>query len=66
MTVVSILEAECGRTAVIDFQPLQPGDVPQSFADIDAIRGDLGYEPTTTIDEGVPRFVRWYMDYHSA
>ncbi len=66
MKVVSILEAECGRKAIIDFQPIQPGDVPQSFADIDAIRGDLGYEPTTTIDEGVPRFVKWYMDYHAA
>ena len=45
-------------------RPMQPGDVRQSFADIDAISGDLGYKPTTSIDVGVPNFVRWYKDYH--
>ncbi len=64
MKVVEILEAECGREAIIDFQPIQPGDVRQSFADIDAIAGDLGYAPTTSIDVGVPSFVRWYKEYH--
>jgi UDP-glucuronate 4-epimerase len=43
---------------------MQPGDVRQSFADIDAISRDLGYRPTTGIEEGVPRFVAWYKDYH--
>ena len=43
---------------------MQAGDVRQTFADIEAIAGDLGYTPTTSIDEGVPRFVRWYRDYH--
>ena len=42
MKVVAILEAECGRRAEIDFQPMQPGDVRQSYADIDAIAGELG------------------------
>ncbi len=64
MKVVEILEAECGKKAIIDFQPMQPGDVRQSFADIDAIAGDLGYQPTTSIDVGVPNFVRWYKDFH--
>jgi len=64
MKVVEILEAECGKKAEIDFQPMQPGDVRQSFADIDAISKDLGYAPTTSIDVGVPNFVRWYKDYH--
>ena len=64
MKVVAILEAECGRKAVIDYQPMQPGDVRQSFADIDAISRDLGYAPTTSIDTGVPEFVRWYREYH--
>jgi len=64
MKVVEILESECGRKAEIDFQPMQPGDVRQSFADIDAISRDLGYAPTTSIDVGVPNFVRWYKDYH--
>ncbi len=64
MKVIEILEGECGRKAVIDFQPIQPGDVRQSFADIEAISADLGYRPTTSIDAGVPSFVRWYKDYN--
>ena len=65
MKVVEILEAECGKKAEIDFQPMQPGDVRQSFADIDAISRDLGYKPTTSIDVGVPKFVKWYKEYNS-
>ena len=64
MKVVEILEAECGRKAELELLPMQPGDARQSFADIDAIAGDLGYAPTTSIDVGVPSFVRWYKDYH--
>ncbi|NBC36943.1 NAD-dependent epimerase/dehydratase family protein [Novosphingobium sp. FSY-8] len=64
MKVVEILEEQCGKKAEIDFQPMQPGDVRQSFADIEAIRRDHGYEPTTSIDVGVPNFVRWYKEYH--
>lgn len=64
MKVVDILQTELGRKADVDFQPIQPGDVRQSFADIDAIRNDLGYEPTTSIDVGVPKFIAWYRDYH--
>jgi UDP-glucuronate 4-epimerase len=64
MKVIEILEEQLGRKAEIDFQPMQPGDVRQSFADIDAISGDLGYKPTTSIDVGVPKFVEWYKGYH--
>ena len=64
MRVVEILEAECGRKATIDFQPMQPGDVSRTYADIAAIAGDLGYAPTTSIEQGVPSFVRWYREYH--
>ena len=66
MKVVEILEIECGRKAVVDYQPMQPGDVRQSFADIEAIQRDLGFEPTTSIDVGVPNFVRWYKEYHGS
>ncbi len=62
--MVELLEQATGRTAAVDPQPMQPGDVPETFADISAIHRDLGFQPTTTIDEGVPRFVRWYRDYH--
>lgn len=64
MRVVEILEEQIGKKAIIDFQPMQPGDVRQSFADIDAIAGDLGYAPTTSIDVGVPKFIEWYKAYH--
>ena len=66
MKVVEILEAECGRKAKLELLPMQPGDARQSFADISAIAGDLGYAPTTSIEVGVPSFVRWYREYTGA
>jgi len=63
MRVVELLEAECGRKAEIELLPMQPGDVRQSFADIGAISRDLGFAPTTSIDVGVPNFVRWYREW---
>ena len=65
-TVVELLEEALGRTAAIDLQPMQPGDVPDTFADISAIRRDHGFEPRTPIGEGIPRFVEWYRAYHGA
>jgi UDP-glucuronate 4-epimerase len=64
LRVVELLEQETGRKAMIDPQPMQIGDVKETFADISAIERDLGFEPATTIDEGIPRFVSWYRDYH--
>ncbi len=64
MKVIGLLEEACGRKAVIDFQPMQPGDVPATYADIAAISRDLGYAPTTSIETGVPNFVQWYRGYH--
>jgi UDP-glucuronate 4-epimerase len=64
MKVVGLLEESCGKKAVIDFQPMQPGDVTATYADVSAISADLGYAPTTSIEVGVPNFVRWYRDYH--
>lgn len=66
MKVVRLLEHEVGRKAIIDFQPMQDGDVPASFADIDAISRDLGFAPTTDIEVGIPKFVDWYHTYHAA
>jgi len=62
--MISLIEESCGREAVKEMAPLQPGDVPETYADISAISGDLGYEPTTPIDVGIPNFVAWYRDYH--
>jgi UDP-glucuronate 4-epimerase len=64
MRVVELLEQAIGRKALLDPQPMQPGDVKDTFADISAIERDLGFAPATRIDEGVPRFVAWYRDYH--
>ena len=66
MKVVGLLEEACGKQAEIDFQPMMLGDVPATYANIDAIQRDLGYAPTTSIEVGVPNFVRWFKDYHGA
>jgi UDP-glucuronate 4-epimerase len=64
MKVVEVLEEQCGKKAEIEYLPMQPGDARQSFADITAISRDLGFAPTTSIDVGVPNFVRWYREYN--
>ena len=64
MRVVELLEEATGRKALVDPKPMQPGDVTETYADISAIQRDLGFEPSTTIDEGVPNFVHWYREYH--
>ncbi len=61
--MIDVLEAACGRTAIRDYQPMQDGDVPATYADISAIQRDLGFAPTTGIDVGIPRFVEWYRGY---
>ncbi|RHW16648.1 NAD-dependent epimerase/dehydratase family protein [Sphingomonas gilva] len=64
--MIDLIEAACGKRAIRDLQPIQPGDVPATFADISAIQNDLGFEPATSIDIGVPAFVEWYRRYHQA
>ena len=64
MRVVELLEQETGRKALRDPRPMQVGDVKETFADISAIERDHGFKPSTGIDVGVPRFIRWYRDYH--
>jgi UDP-glucuronate 4-epimerase len=58
--LISLLERELGREAIIDRQPPQPGDVPQTFADISKARQLLGYRPTTQIEDGIRKFVAWF------
>ncbi len=62
--MIGLIEQACGRKAERRLLPMQPGDVRDTYADISAIQRDLGFAPATTIDEGVPRFVDWYRDYH--
>ena len=61
---IDTIERCVGRPAVRRLLPLQPGDVPETFADIEALAGLTGYRPRTSIEEGVPRFVRWYREYY--
>jgi UDP-glucuronate 4-epimerase len=63
LRMIELIEQSLGRKAEIDFQPMQPGDVTETFADIDAISDDLGYSPTTPIDIGVPKFIDWFKEY---
>lgn len=60
--LISLLEKELGVTAKIDQQPLQPGDVPQTFADITKARQLLGYKPETQIEAGIHQFVEWFQE----
>ena len=65
MRFIEVLEAALGRKAELDLQPMQPGDVPETYADIAASQRDLNFAPRISIDEGIPRFVAWYRDYHA-
>jgi UDP-glucuronate 4-epimerase len=62
--LIALVEAACGRQAIKQMMPMQPGDVRETFADISAIERDLGFKPTTSIADGVPRFVDWFRAYH--
>jgi UDP-glucuronate 4-epimerase len=62
---IAVIERALGRTAQKELLPMQPGDVPESFADIEDSRRDLGFEPKTAIEVGLPRFVHWYKWYHN-
>lgn len=63
MHFIEVLEKACGKPAIKVFEEMQPGDVPATYADIEASRRDLGFEPSTSIEEGLPRFVAWLRDY---
>ncbi len=58
------LERALGRKAQMRFEPMQAGDVAKTYADIEASRRDLGFEPSTPISVGIPKFVEWYRDYY--
>ncbi len=61
---IAEIELALGRKAAIEKAPMQPGDVKDTYADIEASRRDLGFEPTMTIREGIPAFVAWYRAFH--
>ena len=64
MRYVEVLEACLGRKAEKNLLPLQPGDVAETFADVQALVDDVGYRPATPVEDGVARFVEWYLEYY--
>jgi UDP-glucuronate 4-epimerase len=63
--IVTLLEGELGRAAKVEFAPMQPGDVPETCADVDDLMREVGFAPKTPIEDGVKRFVVWFRDYHA-
>ena len=62
--VVELLEREFGRKATVELVPMQPGDVPESCADVDDLMRDVGFRPSTPIEQGLRYFAAWFRDYH--
>lgn len=65
LTFIATIEKALGKTATKNFLPMQPGDVLSTYADIDELIKDVGFKPTTSIDEGIGRFVEWYQKYYN-
>jgi len=64
MDFIAALEDHLGRKAQIRFLPMQPGDVPETYADVDDLMAEVGFKPSTSIQEGIGRFVEWYREYY--
>ncbi len=64
MTYIETLEKHLGKTAEKKLLPLQPGDVPDTYADVADLVRDVDYKPSTTVDEGIKEFAEWYKDYY--
>ncbi len=65
MRFIEVLEENLGRKAEKNFLPMQQGDVPTTYADVDDLMRDVGYAPKTPIETGIARFVEWYKDYYA-
>jgi UDP-glucuronate 4-epimerase len=61
--VVELLEQEFGRPAIKEMAPMQPGDVAETRADVDDLMREVGFRPSTTIEEGIKRFAGWFRSY---
>ena len=64
-TLVALIEKHTGRRLATRLIGAQPGDVVETYANVDALAAAVGYRPTTTLDEGIGRFVAWYREYHN-
>lgn len=66
MDYIACIEKALGKKARKNFLPLQPGDVPETYADIDDLARDIGYRPATKIEDGIVKFIEWYQEYYGA
>jgi UDP-glucuronate 4-epimerase len=64
MEVIRLLEAAIGQKAITEMLPMQPGDVPATYADVDDLMREVDFRPSTPIEKGIERFVEWYRNYH--
>lgn len=64
LSFIETLEQALGKTAEKNLLPMQPGDVPDTFADVESLVNAVGYRPSTTLEEGIRRFVEWYQGYY--
>jgi len=64
LRLIEVIEDSLGKKAKRILEPMQPGDIKETYADLTAIQRDLGFQPTTNIEDGIPRFISWYRDYH--
>lgn len=65
MTFIAAIEKAAGRVAQKNFLPMQPGDVQETYADVDSLTHDAGFAPNTPIEEGVQKLVDWYRSYYN-
>jgi UDP-glucuronate 4-epimerase len=65
LTFIEVIEKAMGKTAQKNFLPMQPGDVPSTYADVDDLMRDVGFKPSTPIEHGIENFVRWYQEYYA-
>jgi UDP-glucuronate 4-epimerase len=63
LEVVGILEEAIGKKAKRELLPMQPGDVPATYADVDDLMRDVGFRPATPIEQGIARFIAWYREW---
>ena len=66
MDVVDLIEKNINKKAKIEFLPMQPGDVPESFADIDKAKEYLNFNPKVNVDLGIEKFINWYKEYNKS
>jgi UDP-glucuronate 4-epimerase len=64
--MIGLIEKELGKEAIKEFMPIQPGDVPESYANIDLAKRDLGFSPATSLEKGVHEFITWFKSYQNA